>query len=105
MSEANPAGPRGDTFTYAGATVEVTDAATILAAARVSPVVLLRGAMWPAAVQWVEVRVSSAEGRDGPVHLFTGEIGTADKERIRSLILVVSRSGGRRSNLRGTGTI
>jgi transitional endoplasmic reticulum ATPase len=87
MSEANPARPRGDTFTYAGATVELTDAATILAAACVSPVVLLRGAVWPAAVQWVEVRVSSEDGATGPEHLFTAEIGIADRERIRSLIL------------------
>ncbi|HEU5469271.1 MAG TPA: ATP-binding protein [Actinophytocola sp.] len=87
MSEANPVRPGDATFTYAGATVELTDAATILAAARVGPVVLLRGAAWPAAVRWVEVRVSSADGEDGPAHLFTGEIGIADQERVRSLIL------------------
>lgn len=87
MSETNSVGPGGDTFGYAGATVELMDAASILAAARVGPVVLLRGAVWPAGVQWVEVRVSSAEGAGGPVHRFTGEIGIADRERIRSLVL------------------
>ncbi|WP_326916592.1 ATP-binding protein [Actinophytocola sp.] len=87
MSEANPARPCGNTFTFAGATVELLDAAAMLTAARVGPVVLLRGAVWPGAVQWVEVGVSSADGEDGPVCLFTGAIGIADKEWIRSLIL------------------
>ncbi|HET9140724.1 ATP-binding protein [Actinophytocola sp.] len=84
MAEANPGQPGVDTFTYAGATVELADPASILAAARVGPVTLLRGAAWPAAVRWVEVRVS---GADGPAHLFTAEIGIADTERIRSLLL------------------
>lgn len=34
-------------FEYAGATVEIVDAATILAAARVNPVELLRRAVFP----------------------------------------------------------
>jgi len=91
MSEANPARPRGDSFTYAGATIDLVDAATILAAARVSAVELLRGAVWPAPVQRVDLRVSSADGKAGPVHVFSAEISTADeplsKERIRSLLL------------------
>jgi transitional endoplasmic reticulum ATPase len=91
MSEADSARTRGDTFTYAGATIDLVDAATILAAARVNPVELLRRASWPAPVQRVDLRVSSAEGNAGPVHAFTAEISTADeplsKERIRSLLL------------------
>ena len=87
MSEANPARGRGDSFTYAGATIDLVDAASTLAAARVNPVELLRGAGWPVPVQWVDLRVSSADGTAGPVHVFTAGIGTADKERIRSLML------------------
>jgi transitional endoplasmic reticulum ATPase len=91
MSEANPARPRSDTFAYAGATIDLVDAATILAAARVNPVELLRQAVWPAPVQRVDLRVSSEDGRAGPVYVFTAEISTADeplgKERIRSLVL------------------
>ena len=44
MSDTSSARPRGETFEYAGATVEMVDAATILAAARVNPVELLRRA-------------------------------------------------------------
>jgi transitional endoplasmic reticulum ATPase len=91
MSEANPARPRGDTFTYAGATIHLMDAATILAAARVNPVELPCRDAWPAPVQRVDLRVSSAEGKAGPVHMFTGEINTTDeplsREQIRSLML------------------
>jgi transitional endoplasmic reticulum ATPase len=91
MSEANPARPRGDAFSYAGATIDLVDAATVLAAARVNPVELLRRARWPAPVQRVDLQVSSANGKAGPVHVFTAEISTADeplpKERIRSLVL------------------
>ena len=85
--EANPAHPRGDSFGYAGATIDLVDSATILAAARVNPVELLRRATWPAPVQRVDLRVSSADGKAGPVHVFTAEISAADKERIRSLML------------------
>jgi transitional endoplasmic reticulum ATPase len=83
--------PRSETFEYAGATVELVDAATILAAARVNPVELLRRAMWPAPVQRVDLAVSSADIGGGPKHVFTAEISTADepltKERIRALVL------------------
>jgi transitional endoplasmic reticulum ATPase len=83
--------PHSETFEYAGATVELVDAATILAAARVNPVELLRRAMWPAPVQRVDLAVSSADIGGGPKHVFTAEISTADepltKERIRALVL------------------
>ena len=52
MSEPGSAArPRSDTFEYAGATVELVDAATILAAARVNPVDLMRRAAFPPPVQ------------------------------------------------------
>jgi transitional endoplasmic reticulum ATPase len=79
MSEADPARPRGDMFTYAGATIDLVDAATILAAARVNPVELLRPAVWPAPVRRVDLRVGSADGVAGPVHVFSAETGTADE--------------------------
>jgi transitional endoplasmic reticulum ATPase len=87
MSEANSARPRGDTFTFAGAAVELVDAAAMLAEARVSPVELLRGAAWPAPVRQVDLWVASVDHEAGPMHVFTAEISTADKERIRSLML------------------
>ena len=91
MTDASFARPRGETFTYAGATVELVDAATVLAAARVNPVELLRRATWPAPVQRVDLSVSSAGRPGGAVHVFTAAISTADepmsKERIRALVL------------------
>ncbi|HEX9999347.1 MAG TPA: ATP-binding protein [Actinoplanes sp.] len=102
MSDANFARPRGEIFEYAGATVELVDAATVLAAARVNPVELMRRAGWPAPVQRVDLTVSSAD-RPRPsdntaeasvteaVHTFDAAISTADeplsKERIRQLVL------------------
>jgi transitional endoplasmic reticulum ATPase len=91
MSDASFARPRGETFQYAGATVELVDSATMLAAARVNPVEPLRHAGWPAPVQRVDLTVSSADRPGGPVHVFTAVISTADeplsKERIRRLVL------------------
>ncbi len=58
------------TFDYAGATVTLVEPATLLAAARVNPVELLRKATWPEPVQRVELTVSSADGSAGPVHVF-----------------------------------
>jgi transitional endoplasmic reticulum ATPase len=91
MSEASFARPRGETFEYAGATVELIDAGTILAAARVNPVELLRRSTWPSPVQRVDMTVASADRPDGPVHTFDASISTADepmsKERIRALVL------------------
>jgi transitional endoplasmic reticulum ATPase len=91
MSDASFARPRGETFEYAGATVELIDAATVLAAARVNPVELIRAAVWPAPVQRVDLTVSSADRPGGPVHTFTAAVSTADeplsKERIRALVL------------------
>ena len=92
--QAQPGGGargRRESFEYAGATVEMIDAATILAAARVNPVELLRRATFPAPVQRVGLSVSSAEVGGSPRHVFTAEISTiADplsKERIRALVL------------------
>src|SRR3954447_25373430 len=92
MSDARfGARPRGETFEYAGATVELIDAATVLAAARVNPVELLRRATWPAPVQRVGLSVSSADTAAGPMHVFAAEISTAadplSRERIRALVL------------------
>ena len=91
MSDAGFARPRGETFDYAGATVELVDPATVLAAARVNPVELLRSSAWPDPVNRVDLTVSSADRPDGPVHTFTAAISTADeplsKERIRALVL------------------
>jgi len=88
MSDARP---RGETFQYAGATVEMVDAATVLAAARVNPVELLRRATWPAPVQRVSLTVSSADTANGAVHVFAAAISTAadplSRERIRALVL------------------
>ncbi|WP_433383043.1 ATP-binding protein [Actinoplanes sp. CA-142083] len=88
MSDARQ---RGETFEYAGATVEMIDAATLLAAARVNPVDLLRRATWPEPVRRVDLSVSSADRPGGPVHVFSAAISTADepysKERIRKLVL------------------
>ncbi|MGK5681411.1 ATP-binding protein [Actinoplanes sp. URMC 104] len=83
--------PRGETFEYAGATVELVDVATVLAAARVNPVDLLRRSSWPAPVQRVDLTVSSADRPGGPVHTFAAAISTAEEplssERIRKLVL------------------
>ena len=91
MSDASFARQRGEIFEYAGATVEMVDAATLLAAARVNPVDLLRQASWPAPVSRVDLSVSSADRPGGPVHAFSAAISTADepysKERIRKLVL------------------
>jgi transitional endoplasmic reticulum ATPase len=92
MSDSSSAArPRSETFEYAGATVELVDAATILAAARVNPVDLMRRATFPAPVQRVDATVASANGADGPVHVFTAAISTVadplSKEKIRALVL------------------
>jgi transitional endoplasmic reticulum ATPase len=92
MTESSSgARPRSETFEYAGATVELVDAATILAAARVNRVELLRRATWPAPVQRVDLAVAGIDLGGGPKHVFSAEISTADepltKERIRALVL------------------
>jgi transitional endoplasmic reticulum ATPase len=79
-------------FEYAGATVEIVDAATILAAARVNPVDLLRRAEFPAPIRRAELVVTSADTAAGPVHVFVAEISTSDddlprKDRIRAAVL------------------
>jgi transitional endoplasmic reticulum ATPase len=79
------------TFHYAGATIQLVDAATILAAARVNPVEVLRRAAFPAPVQHVELTVAGADSAAGPVHVFSAAISTAadplSKERIRAMVL------------------
>jgi transitional endoplasmic reticulum ATPase len=92
MTESSSgARPRSETFEYAGATVELVDATTILAAARVNRVELLRRAVWPAPVQRVDLAVTGLDFGGGPKHVFSAEISTADeplsKERIRALVL------------------
>jgi transitional endoplasmic reticulum ATPase len=91
MSDASFARQRGEIFEYAGASVEMIEAATLLAAARVNPVDLLRSATWPEPVRRVDLSVSSADRPDGPAHVFSAAISTADepysKERIRKLVL------------------
>jgi transitional endoplasmic reticulum ATPase len=91
MSDASSARPRGETFQYAGATVELVEPAVVLAAARVNPVELLRRADWPSPVHRVDLTVSSEDRPAGPAHTFAASISTADepmsKERIRSIVL------------------
>ncbi|MET0495501.1 MAG: ATP-binding protein [Actinoplanes sp.] len=78
-------------FEFAGATVEIVDAATILAAARVNPVELLRRATFPPPVQRAALTVSSADTDSGPVHVFAAEISTTSdvpqRDRIRAVVL------------------
>ncbi|MFI7603074.1 ATP-binding protein [Actinoplanes sp. NPDC049681] len=81
-----------ESFRYAGATVEIVEAGTILAAARVNPVELLRRATFPPPVRRAELTVSSADTAAGPVHVFAAEISTAvtdapQKDRIRAVVL------------------
>jgi transitional endoplasmic reticulum ATPase len=80
-----------ESFEYAGATVEMVEPATVLAAARVNPVELLRAASWPPPVQRVDLTVSSIDAADGPRHVFTAAISTAadpmSRERVRKLVL------------------
>jgi transitional endoplasmic reticulum ATPase len=75
------------TFEYAGATVEMVDAVTALAAARVNRVEMLRGAGWPEPVRRVELSVSSED----EVQVFASEISTAADRfttaKVRALVL------------------
>ncbi|MEV4641040.1 ATP-binding protein [Actinoplanes sp. NPDC049548] len=81
-----------ESFRYAGATVEIVEARTILAAARVNPVELLRRATFPPPVRRADLTVSSADTPAGPVHVFAAEISTSvsdlpQKDRIRAVVL------------------
>ncbi|AEV86058.1 ATPase AAA [Actinoplanes sp. SE50] len=83
---------QGEIFEYAGATVELLDASTILAAARVNPVDLVHHAAgWPAPVQRAEVTVSSRDTAAGPVHVFIARLHVGAEpmttERMRGLVL------------------
>jgi transitional endoplasmic reticulum ATPase len=84
MSDARS---RSETFEYAGATVELVDAPTILAAARVNPVDLLHRTVWPAPI----TRVGLTVGPSGLNHRFAAEISSAAEpmsaERMRKLVL------------------
>jgi transitional endoplasmic reticulum ATPase len=73
MTDASFARPHTQTFDHAGATVDLVDAANVLAAARVNPVELLRRADWPDPVQRVDLTV---DGTGGPEHVFTARIVT-----------------------------
>jgi transitional endoplasmic reticulum ATPase len=91
MSDAGFARPRAETFEYAGATVELVDPGTVLAAARVNRVEVLHRSTWPDPVHRVELSVSGEERRGDAVHVFDASISTADeplsKDRIRALVL------------------
>ncbi|GAA4586247.1 transitional endoplasmic reticulum ATPase [Actinoplanes octamycinicus] len=82
---------RGEIFEYAGSTVELVDASTVLAAARVNPVDLVHSAQWPLPVRRVEVTVSSVETGTGPAHVFIARIHAGAEEmtpdRMRKLVL------------------
>ncbi|MEV6303642.1 ATP-binding protein [Actinoplanes sp. NPDC051861] len=91
MSEASFARLNSEIFEYAGATVEMVDVTTLLAAARVNPVELLRRSAWPSPVQRVDLTVAGADGPSGPVHVFTALISTGaepmSSERMRKIVL------------------
>ncbi|WP_306205169.1 ATP-binding protein [Actinoplanes sp. RD1] len=82
-----------ESFPYAGASVEIVEAGTILAAARVNPVELLGRATFPAPVRRVRLTVSSADKTGGDAaHVFVAEISTVDdgtpqRDRIRAVVL------------------
>ncbi|MEV6348717.1 ATP-binding protein [Actinoplanes sp. NPDC051851] len=88
MSDAGFARSRGLLFEYAGASVELVDAATILAAARVNTIDLVHRAVWPAPVRRVDLTVS---GPDETVHVFTAAITVGPEEmtteRVRGMVL------------------
>ena len=75
-----------ETFEYAGATVEMAEPGTVLAAARVNAVELLRKATWPSPVQHVDLTVSSADTAAGPVHVFTAALTTSADAATRDLV-------------------
>lgn len=79
-----------ETFRCAGAEVEIVEAGTILAAARVNPVELLHRAGFPAPVRGAVLTVSSKDAPGGPVHVLAGEVRTVDpldRDRIRAVVL------------------
>jgi transitional endoplasmic reticulum ATPase len=78
-----------ESFEYAGATVEIVEPGTILAAARVNPVELLHRATFPEPIAQARLTVSSADTGDGAVHVFAAEVSTSpfSRERIRSVVL------------------
>ena len=95
MTDASFARPRAETFQHAGATVELVDASTVLAAARVNPVELLRGATWPAPVHQVDLTV---DGTGGPEHVFSARISTvpsatATQKMMRGFVLNIDPLG------------
>ncbi|GIE86292.1 ATP-binding protein [Actinoplanes regularis] len=78
-------------FEYFGAAVELVDASTILAAARVNPVELVHHAEWPAPVQRVELTVSSTADAADPAHVFVARLHAGAEpmttERMRGMVL------------------
>ncbi|MBW6435422.1 ATP-binding protein [Actinoplanes hulinensis] len=94
MTDASFARPRTETFEFAGATVELVDAVTLLAAARVNPVEPLRRAAWPVPVQRVDLTVAA----DAADHVFTARITTlstplATERRMRGIVLSIDPLG------------
>ncbi|MDI6100056.1 ATP-binding protein [Actinoplanes sp. NEAU-A12] len=95
MTDASFARPRSETFEHAGATVEIVDATTLLAAARVNPVELLRRAGWPAPVQRIDLTI---DGTGGTEHVFTARIVTlttpaATQQMMRGFVLNIDPLG------------
>ncbi|MEV0902784.1 ATP-binding protein [Actinoplanes sp. NPDC049802] len=94
MTDASFARPRTETFEFAGATVELVDAVTLLAAARVNPVEPLRRAAWPAPVQRVDLTIAA----DAADHVFTARISTlttpmATERKMRGIVLGIDPLG------------
>ncbi|GAA1621341.1 ATP-binding protein [Actinoplanes couchii] len=95
MTDASSARPRAETFEHAGATVELVDAVTLLAAARVNPVEPLRRADWPSPVHRVDLVV---DGTGGSEHVFTARIttvpsATATRKMMRGFVLNIDPLG------------
>ncbi|SDS21568.1 ATP-binding protein [Actinoplanes derwentensis] len=95
MTDASFARPRAETFEHAGATIELVDASTLIAAARVNPVEPLRRAEWPSPVHRVDLIV---DGTGGPEHVFTARIttvpsATATRRMMRGFVLNIDPLG------------
>ncbi|HWS34565.1 MAG TPA: ATP-binding protein [Actinoplanes sp.] len=95
MTDASFARPRAEIFEHAGATIELVDVATLLAAARANPVEPLRRAEWPAPVHRVDLTV---DGTGGAGHVFTARIttmpsATATRRMMRGFVLNIDPLG------------
>ncbi|MEV4282506.1 ATP-binding protein [Actinoplanes xinjiangensis] len=95
MTDASSTRPQTETFQHAGAIVELVDAGTLLAAARVNPVDLLQRATWPEPVHRVDLTV---DGTGGTEHVFTARIRTlsspeATQQKMRGIVLDIDPLG------------